>query len=126
VIGTPVDLIDWPRLEPFLHHFAARSRGMTTVDGLTTEIKAKMRQVWVCGDWQAVVLTQVHPDCVTMNFCAGFRREDWMDTVDPVLCAWARSLGKSHVRALARAGWSRAAKARGWRETHREYTKEIV
>jgi hypothetical protein len=126
VRGIPVEQIDWPRLEPFLAHFAGRSGGTATVDGLVTDIQKRIRQLWVCGDWQAVLLTQVHPDCVSMDFCAGFRRQDWMDDMDAVICAWAKSLGKSRVKALVRVGWARHSKAYGYRETHREFLKEIA
>jgi hypothetical protein len=116
---------DAERLRPWLEHFAARSHGRATAESLASDIASHVRQAWVCGDYQAVVLTSVHPDAVTIDFCAGRRRQDWQQDVDETVCAWARSLGKRWVISSARPGWTAYARERGYRETHREFAKEI-
>jgi hypothetical protein len=116
---------DIGKLRPWLEHFAARSHGTTTAEALAVEIAEQMRQAWVCGDYQAVILTSVHPDAVKIDFCAGSRRQEWQQDVDETVCAWARELGKRWVISLARPGWTAYARERGYRETHREWAKEI-
>jgi hypothetical protein len=125
LIGVPVAYVDWRRVWPVLGHFAIRSGGTTTAEALALEIKGGMRQLWICGDWQAVVLTQVHPDCVSIDFCAGFGREDWQEDVDETIRAWALELGKSRIKVLARPGWAKFARERGYRETHREFERTV-
>jgi hypothetical protein len=123
--GIPADDVDLDQLRPWLLHFEARSHGTTTARALEWAILGRDRQLWVCGDWQAVVLTSVHPDAVRIDFCAGRRREDWQQSVDEVIGAWARSLGKTYVISLARPGWAKYARERGYREIHREFAKRI-
>jgi hypothetical protein len=125
MIGIKAADIDWRKVWPALEVFEGLSGGCTTVEALAHEIDTGMRQLWVCGDWQAVVLTSVHPDCVTIDFCLGVEREDWQEQVDAVVCAWARSLGKSRVKSTGRPGWTKFARAMGYRETQREFEKEV-
>lgn len=110
---------------PFLENFAERSLGRVTAEGLFEAIRVRDRQLWVLGDWQAVVLTSVGRESVTIEHCAGTDREDWQQEVDETICAWARSLGKRRVFSLARPGWAKYARERGFREIHREWVKEI-
>jgi hypothetical protein len=125
LIGVPAPDIDWRLLWPWLEGFAERSHGTTTADALAHEIDNQLRQLWVCGDWQAVVLTSVHPDAIKIDFCAGTERGDWQQSIDETVCAWARATGKRWVLSLARPGWTKYARERGYRETHREFAKEI-
>lgn len=124
MIGIPADRIDRGKVWQWLEHFAKRSHGTATAQGLLDELKLELRQLWVIGDYQAVVLTQVHPDAISIDFCAGSRREEWQDVVDLMVTAWARDIGKKWVLSRARPGWTRYARARGYRETHREFVKE--
>jgi hypothetical protein len=116
---------DIGRLRPWLEHFAARSHGTTTAEALAEEIAGQLRQAWECLDYQAVVLTSVHPDAVKIDFCAGRRRQDWQQDVDETVCAWARALGKRWVLGLVRPGWAGYARERGYREIHREMMKDL-
>lgn len=123
MIGVPVSEID-RSVMPWLEHFASRSHGTMTAGDLYNDLMNEERQLWVCGDWQAVVLTSVQDNAVSIDCCAGDRREEWQDMVDMVVTAWARTLGKRWVRSVARPGWARYARARGYREAHREFVKE--
>lgn len=113
------------RLEWFLRNFEERSHDRLTVEGLTDSILGADKQVWVCGDFQAVCLTSASDGYVTIEACAGWVREDWQDELLSTIEAWAKSLGKTQVFMMARPGWSRWSKGRGYRQVHIETVKEI-
>lgn len=121
----PAQALDIERLRPFLQNFADRSDGRWTAEELETAIRCRDKQVWIAGDWQAVVLTEVGPTWVTITHGAGEDRATWQVEMDATITAWAREMGKTHLFALTRPGWAKLGKMRGYREIHREFVKEI-
>lgn len=113
------------RLAPFLADFAARSQERTTAVQLFDALMAQEMQAWVCGDWQAVCLTTVHPAHVEINCCGGSDREEWQDALEAEIAAWGRHMGKKRVIMIARPGWSKWAKAKGYALRHVELVKEL-
>lgn len=113
------------RLEWFLRSFEDRSQGRLTVEGITDSILEADKQVWVCGDFHSVCLTSVCEDYVTIEACAGRSREEWQDELLSTIEAWAMSLGKKRVFMMARPGWSRWSKTKGYRPVHIETMKDI-
>lgn len=113
------------RLKPFLENFADRSHGRVTSDELALRIMTKDQQVWVAGDFQAVCLTSVHPSHVQFDFCAGSDRGEWADDLEDEISRWAIALGKNRVIMMARPGWSKWAKGKGFAPAHIELVKEL-
>lgn len=83
------------------------------------------RQAWVVNDWQGLVLTDVTRLAVRITHGAGRNRNEWIDEFHAHIREWAKHLGKKRIISLARVGWSKDAKARGFRETHREFVMEL-
>ncbi len=113
------------RVWPFLENFAQRSDGRWTAQELFAAICCADKQLWVVGDYQAVLLTSVGPEWVNIEHCAGHGRMGWQQAIDDEICDWARATGKKRVFALTRPGWAKYGKLRGYREIHREFVKEL-
>ena len=113
------------RIAPFLLNFAEKSHARTTALQLLDAIMARDMQVWVCGDFQAVCLTSVHPEHIEINCCAGVDREDWQDELEAHIAEWAAHLGKKRLIMITRPGWSRWAKTKGYKLAHTEMVKEL-
>lgn len=60
-----------PRMMPALKSIAGRSHSRWSVEDIVDEIRAHTVQVWVCGEYQAVALTRVWPEAVSIVACAG-------------------------------------------------------
>ena len=114
------------RLHPFLVNFAERSHERTTAIELAEKIRSRDLQIWVAEDFKAVCLTSVFASHVEINFCAGTEREKWQDALEAEIAAWARLLGKDRVIIIARPGWSKWAKAKGYTAAHIELVKELA
>lgn len=125
--AVPADLVpaNMDRLAPFFRNFAARSHSRWTVDEIVEEARSGSVQVWVCADWQAVALTRVWPDAVSIVACAGSGREDWCDELESAVRTWARDLGKRHLLIDGRPGWSRWLRSKGYQEAHREMVVDV-
>src|SRR5690606_37604547 len=109
-----------PRLLPAFQSFASRSHSRWTVEQIIEEIRGQTVQVWICNDYQAVALTRVWPDAVSIVACAGSDRGNWCAELEAEIRAWAKHLGKKHLLIDGRPGWSRWLKTIGYQEAHRE------
>lgn len=118
---------NWEHIRPAFENFAERSDGRWTVDYLVGEVMNRQKQVWKINDWQAVALTSVGPEAayVTMEAVAGSGHLDWYAEFEETVAAWAKALGAKRMFCMARAGWTKSLKAQGYKEIHREFTKEI-
>lgn len=108
------------RLMPAFGNIASRSHSRWSVDQIIEECRGKSVQVWVCNDFQAVALTRVWPDAVSIVACTGSARGDWCAALEAEIRAWAKHLGKKHLLIDGRPGWSRWLKTIGYQEAHRE------
>lgn len=113
------------RLMPFLQNFADRSGGRVKVEDLIERIKDTDSQVWVCGDFQAVAMTHIGPEYVSIDYCSGTDRADWQDDLLSEVEAWAKHHGCQRVFIFGRPGWSKWAKSKGFKEAHREMVREF-
>ncbi len=113
------------RIAPFLLNFAEKSHARTTALQLLDAIMARDMQVWVCGDFQAVCLTSVHPEHVEINCCAGEDRTAWQDDLEAHIAEWAQFLGKRRVIMIARPGWQKWARGKGYVPAHVELVREL-
>ena len=123
--GVDAAEVEWDRIEPFLKNFADRSHGFWTVRSLWDAIEAERKQVYVVDDYRAVILTSVGDEYIRIEAAAGSDRESWQAELDDLMADWARASGRSRIFCLARPGWARFAKLRGYREIHREFVREI-
>ena len=114
-----------PRLIWAFESFAQRSHSRWSVDDIIDEAREGSVQVWVCGDYQAVALTRVWPEAVSIVAAAGSGREDWCGALEAEIRAWARHLGKTHLLIDGRPGWSRWLKTLGYQEAHREMVVKL-
>ena len=134
--GVPADQVEswWPVLVPYLEGFAERSDGRVTTQSLVDDIRARARQVWVAGGVDGVVmvaLTRVGAEpsgdlSVYIDHCAGERSEEWREAYDEAIRQWAAAMGARRIFSMARPGWSKWAKTRGYRELHREMMLEVA
>lgn len=135
VHGVPADAVAdwWPILLPFFEGFEARSDGRVSVHSLVADVRERDRQVWIAGDERGVAMVAltrvlVQADGTTtiaIDHCAGERMEEWRELFDDEMRAWAAALGARRIVSLARPGWSKWAKTRGYRETHREMMLDL-
>lgn len=118
---------EWENIFPAFKSFEERSDGRWTVDYLINEVVRRHKQVWNVNDWQAVALTSVGPEAayITMEACYGRDMGEWYAELEETIEAWAKALGARRMFGLARPGWTKAFKAQGYREIHREFVKEI-
>lgn len=114
-----------PRMMPALASIAGRSHSRWSVEDIVDEIRAHTVQVWVCGDFQAVALTRVWPEAVSIVACAGSDRGDWQAALEAEIRAWALHMGKKHLLVDGRPGWSRWLKTIGYQEAHREMVIDL-
>jgi hypothetical protein len=124
VNGLPAGDCDgkWHLIEPFLENFAQRSLGRWSVDSLVKAIQDQRRQVWVINNFQALCLTSVHENHVSMDAVMGERHEEWIEDLVEEIKEWSAHLGKDRIIALVRPGWARWGVKNGWKEAHREMT----
>ena len=92
---------------------------------LLDQIMSEHMQVYVVDDFKAVCLTTVHPDHIEINCCAGEDRTDWQDDLEAHIAEWARITGKERVIMIARPGWAKWAKGKGYRQAHVELVREL-
>ena len=113
------------RLAPFLLNFAEHSHKRATALQLLDQIMSEHMQVYVVDDFKAGCLTTVHPEHIEINCCAGEDRTDWQDDLEAHIAEWAKATGKERVIMIARPGWAKWAKTRGYRQAHVELVKEV-
>lgn len=113
------------RLAPFLLNFAEKSHARTTAMQLLDQILDEHMQVYVVDEFRAVCLTTVHPEHIEINCCAGEGRTDWQDDLEAHIAEWAEATGKKRVIMIARPGWAKWAKTRGYRQAHVELVREL-
>ena len=113
------------RLAPFLMNFAEKSHSRTTAVQLLDAIMAKDMQVYVADDFKAVCLTSVHPDHIEINCCAGEDRTEWQDELEAHIAEWARIKRKKRVIMIARPGWQKWARGKGYTPAHVELIRDL-
>lgn len=118
---------NWERIRPAFQNFVDRSDERWSLDYLVGEVLRRHKQVWKVNDWQAIAVTSVAHDMsfVTLEACAGDGYLDWYAELEETLEAWARALGAKRMFGMARPGWTKAFKAQGYREIHREFVKDL-
>jgi hypothetical protein len=130
---------DLPRhlraIEPMLASIAERGRGIYSVSDLCRAIANEEFQLWIVtrlrvGERAIVAagLTELvnHPGMRVCRLIAwtGEGHEDWLHLLDDIE-AWARQAGARRMIPIARPGWKKALKQRGYSETHVVLEKDL-
>lgn len=118
---------NWQHVAAAFQSFEDRSDGRWTVPYLIEAVLMRQKQVWKVNDWQAVAITSVGPNAeyVTLEACYGQDHKEWYSELEGEIEAWAKSMGAKRMFGMARPGWTKAFRAQGYREIHREFVKEI-
>lgn len=109
------------KVEPLLDRLATHDKDGMTAEEYKGEIIDRNLQLWVLGDFEAIAITKITREAVRLEWVVGRNRHKWQDLLDVELRRWGRSLGKKRFLVLARPGWARLAKKRGFREIQRAY-----
>lgn len=108
----------WDRAEPILARVVKPQSGYT-LETLLTELQFGSMQLWVIGDFQGVVVTQIKTPpvgpCLWVQFMAGDHMNEWLDDWKEVMEAFARERGCIAIEFAGRKGWNKI------QERHPEY-----
>ena len=128
VQGVPAAYIRAAGLEGYLAEFT--DGGHVTVPTLLAEIETRDRQCWTVKDGteiRAVALTRIaggeYPICEITHLTGSGLRE-WQDAFNEIE-QWARSIGCTRIKALARPGYERVGRRYGLKKTHVLLEKEL-
>lgn len=113
------------RVWPFLERLEKHDKDGMTAAEYEIGIKARDYQLWVLGDWEAICLTRVTRKAVRLEWVVGRNRHKWQNELDDALRQWGRKLGKERLIVLARPGWAKLARERGFREMQRAYEARL-
>ena len=98
----------WPRVEPILKRVVTPQTGYT-LDHVLTELQLKQAQLWVIGDYQAVVITKivVRPlhSVLWVHFIAGSKMHEWLEDWITVQEEFAQYHNCAAVEFSGRGGW---------------------
>ena len=115
----------WPSLAPFLQNMCDRSLGRLHLEGVRARLDSGEWQAWRANDFQAVAITSIEAETVTIHAVIGSERSEWAADGLATIEDWARALGKKHLVVFCRPGWSGFLRGQGYRETHREFAREL-
>lgn len=111
----------WEQIRPLIVSVAERSGGRYSERTIAEAILNRDWQLWM-AEGPSIGLTTLIKYPTGMTAChfvavVGEDREGWLDT-EREIEAWAREQGASAVETMARRGWERVLKARGWSAPH--------
>ena len=120
--GVPPEMIMsvWDKAEPLLRRCVRPETGYT-LETLLTALQFGKIQLWVIGDFQGVVCTQIKvndppvPPILWVQFLAGDHMDEWLDDWREVMEAFALANGCNAVEFAGRKGWNKI------QERHPEY-----
>lgn len=132
IVGVPSTLIDeiWPLVDRMLLEACERGRGKEIPDDIRLALNASDLQLWLLwdGTLRGLVVTEIvrHPrkTCCRIRFCVGRGRETWQHHIATIE-RWAKAQGCAAMELIARPGWSRLLKNRGYAVTHLFCEKEL-
>ncbi len=118
--GVPSDAVVqvWPKVEPLLQRVVKPYTGYS-LDSVLTGLQLGAMQLWVIGDFQGVVVTQLiqRPlhSVLWVQFLAGDYMNEWLDDWITVQEEFARAHECVAIEFSGRKGWNKI------HEKHREY-----
>lgn len=101
------------------------SGGSHTLDDVLAAVQGGEAKLWM--DDRATIVTQIRifPQYKAIDFWLAAGDLAPVQELSEHIIAWAKKQGCTRATAVGRAGWTRAMKALGWRETTRVLEKEI-
>lgn len=124
--GVPAHMLTdaWPVVEPLIVKACAGSNGRFQPGDIAKAIATKDFQLWtVLDDGKATMaaLTRLvkFPRLVACELmaCVGEGRENWLDNLSTIEL-WAKEQDAAQFHAIARPGWARVLKSKGYEHTH--------
>lgn len=113
--GVPADrILDvWHKVEPLLARVVKPQTGYA-LPHVLTELQLGNMQLWVIGDFQAIVVTMVQSrplhKVLWVQFLAGENMDEWLPDWVQVQEAYARALDCEAVEFCGRKGWGKIQK----------------
>lgn len=125
----PEHVIDvWERAEPVLARVVTPETGYS-LETLLTELQMARMQLWVIGDFQAIVVTTIVPrplhKILWLQFFVGDKMDEWLGDWVKVQDEFARFNNCVAVEACGRVGWDKAAKPFGFERVFSVVRKEL-
>lgn len=117
------DVADFVR--PLLKRIERHDKDGETAEEYEARILSKGLQLWRLGDWEAIALTCVTREAIRLEWVVGKNRHSWQNVLDNELRRWGRALGKKRLIVMARPGWAKLAKERGFKELQRTYEAKL-
>lgn len=111
----------WPHLLRIERH---DKDGMTAGE-YEQGILSRDYQLWSLNDFEAICLSKLTRKAVRLEWVVGHNRHKWQNELDSELRQWGRALGKERLIVMARPGWAKLAKERGFREMQRAYEARL-
>lgn len=129
--GVPSDLVMkvWPGVEPVLARVIKPDTGYTMQSVLNSLQLAKM-QLWVIGNFQGVVITQIEDRpsqrILYTLFLAGNDMSEWIDEWCEVQDEYARHNGCAAVEFNGRKGWNKIGESKPeWKAIRTVFRREL-
>jgi hypothetical protein len=119
----------WPKVEPILKRVVKPRTGYTT-DHVLVELQLRKWQLWVIGNFDAVVTTciQVRPlhKVLWVPFIAGNNMDSWLDDWLKVQDAFAKENECIAIEFAGRKGWQRELRNRDYKPMWVILRKELT
>jgi hypothetical protein len=113
----------WDRVEPILARVVKPHTGYS-LESVLTELQLANMQLWVIGDFQGVVVTQIYVrplhKVLWVQFLAGDHMQEWLDDWVETQDEYARSNDCKAIEFCGRHGWNKI------RERHRDYKSMLT
>jgi hypothetical protein len=129
--GIPSDQIMrvWHGVEPVLARVIKPDTGYTMQSVLTSLQLTKM-QLWIIGNFQGVVVTQIEDRpaqrVLFTLFLAGDSMSEWMDELNVTLEQYARHEGCVAIEFNGRKGWNKIGEAKSeWKPIRTVFRREL-
>lgn len=111
----PTIVVEWARCKPWIEAALEHDGGFHNVEDIEGYIASGSAQFWPGA--RSAVVTQFwnFPRAKALNYwLAGGDMEELLDDMQPVIEAWARDNGCTHIVIAGRKGWERAMKPHGF------------
>lgn len=119
----------WPHISDLISDALDYGTSHLTVDGVRESLKSGRYQCWLAWSDQvdAVAVTRIEakdPKTLWILICTGMNPDEWFDYIE-TLESWGKSVGCVRSETLARPGWHRRLKAKGYKMRHVHMVKEL-
>lgn len=119
----------WPAVEGHLKRVVTRESGHTLQSVLTALQMAHM-QMWIIGDFQGVVVTEMQnrpaERVLFTQFLVGHNMKEWIDDLHDLLEAYARHNGCGALEFNGRKGWNKLGESRPeWKAIRTVFRQEF-